>query len=50
MIELLVDTRVNLPKGSVVEVSDNEAKRLISLGFAIEKSAKKTTPKKKDKE
>lgn len=33
-IELLVDSRILFAKGSIVEVSEGEAKRLSLLGFA----------------
>jgi hypothetical protein len=33
-IEMLVDSRILFAKGSIVEVSEGEAKRLSLLGFA----------------
>lgn len=47
-IELLRDTVVRFPKGAVIEVSDEEAKRLASLGNAkaVVKEEKKPAPKK----
>lgn len=33
-IKMLVDNRVSFAKGSVLEVDEREAKRLLSLGFA----------------
>ena len=33
-IEMLVDSRILFDKGSIVEVSEGEAKRLSLLGFA----------------
>lgn len=33
-IKLTVSTRVNLPAGTEVEVSEQEAKRLLLLGYA----------------
>lgn len=47
-IELLRDTVVRFPKGAVIEVSDEEAKRLASLGNAkaVAKEEKKPAPKK----
>lgn len=51
-VELLRDTFVRMPAGSVVEVSSSEAKRLAVLGVAkaVEKkqeAAKKPAAKKK---
>lgn len=43
-VRLLVDTRVVFKKGTVVEVEGDEAKRLVSLGFAV-KEVEKVAPK-----
>lgn len=45
IIELTRDTAVRLSKGTVIEVSDDEGKRLIAFNNA--KKAKKETKKKK---
>ncbi len=45
LIKLNRDTLVKLPKDFVIEVTDEEAKRLISLGNA-EAEVKKEEPKK----
>lgn len=44
-IKVLCATRVNLPANTEVEVTEMEAKRLLSLGFACEvKAVKKAEP------
>lgn len=55
-IKLMVDQRVSFPKGSEIEVSEGEAARLLSLGFAqkveekpAEVEVKAEKPKKKGK-
>ena len=40
-IKLLMDQRVIFAKGSVLEVGEGEAKRLLSLGFAEKVAEKK---------
>lgn len=42
-VELLHDTAVRFAKGSVVEVSEAEAERLIAFGNAVRVEAKKKT-------
>lgn len=44
-IKLLVDTRVYLLKESVIEVTEEEARRLLSLGFAKEEKKKEKKAK-----
>jgi hypothetical protein len=45
-IRMLMDNRVFFAKGSEVEVTEGEAKRLLSLGFAekVEKAVKAEEP------
>lgn len=46
-VEILHDSLVKFPKGAVIEVSDEEAKRLASLGNAkVVIEEKKPAPKK----
>jgi hypothetical protein len=46
-IRMLMDNRVFFAKGSEVEVTEGEAKRLLSLGFAakVEETVKAEEPK-----
>lgn len=45
-VELIIPSRVNLPAGTVVEVSEQEASRLYAFGIA--KEAKKERKKKSE--
>lgn len=47
-IRMLMDNRVFFAKGSEVEVTEGEAKRLLSLGFAakVEEAVKAEEPEK----
>ena len=45
-VELIHDVRVWFPKGSVLDVSDEEGKRLIAFKNAVEKTAPKKAAKK----
>lgn len=49
LIKLIHDTSVRYPKDSILEVTDEEGKRLIAFGNAIktEKAEPKKTKKKK---
>lgn len=50
LIKLIHDTSVRYPKDSILEVTDDEGKRLIAFGNAIKTEAKaepKKTKKKK---
>ena len=44
-IKLLMDQRVIFAKGSVIEVDEREAERLLSLGFAEKVADKKAVVK-----
>lgn len=47
-IKLLLDTKVSFPKGTVVDVTKQEAERLLAFGLgAVEEEKKKTVKKKK---
>lgn len=43
-VKMLVDSRVSFTKGSIVEVDEAEASRLLSLGFAETVKEKKAAP------
>ena len=44
-IQMLVDSRILFAKDSIVEVSEGEANRLLSLGFAKKAEEKKAVEK-----
>lgn len=49
-IKMLMDSRVSFPKGSVIEIEEGEATRLLSLGFAEKVEEKKAVEVKKIEE
>lgn len=46
VVEIARDTIVRMQKGMVVDLPEEEAKRLISFGNAVEKKIEKPAPKK----
>lgn len=46
LVEIARDTIVRMQKGTVIELPEAEAKRLISFGNAVEKKIEKPAPKK----
>lgn len=49
LVKLTHDTSVRYPKDSILEVTDEEGKRLIAFGNAIKTEVEKAEPKKKTK-